>query len=68
MTNKNTCVYLGQPLADYGFKDGHPFGPQRHDVFQAELIRQGLDKPLDIQTPVKATLRRTCAAPGSCGA
>ena len=55
MTVKNTCVYLGQPLADYGFKDGHPFGPQRHDVFKAEVIRQGLDKSLDIQEPVRAT-------------
>jgi acetoin utilization protein AcuC len=55
MTSKNTCVYLGQPLADYGFGDGHPFGPERHHVFQAELIRQGLDKPLDIQAPVTAT-------------
>jgi len=56
MASKNTCVYLGQPLADYGFGDGHPFGPERHHVFQAELIRQGLDKPLDIQAPVTATL------------
>ncbi len=55
MASKNTCVYLGQPLADYGFGDGHPFGPERHHVFQAELIRQGLDKPLDIQAPVRAS-------------
>jgi len=55
MTSKNTCVYLGQPLANYGFGDGHPFGPERHHVFQTELIRQGLDKPLDIQAPVTAT-------------
>ena len=55
MTGKNTCVYLGQPLADYGFGDGHPFGPERHHVFQAELIRQGLDKPLEIQAPVTAS-------------
>ena len=55
MTSKNTCVYLGQPLADYGFGEGHPFGPERHDVFQSELIRRGLDKPLDIQAPVRAT-------------
>ena len=55
MASKNTCVYLGQPLADYGFGDGHPFGSERHHVFQAELIRQGLDKPLDIQAPVTAT-------------
>ncbi len=54
-SKNNTCVYLGQPLADYGFGDGHPFGPERHHVFQAELIRQGLDKPLDILAPVRAT-------------
>ena len=55
MAGKDTCVYLGQPLADYGFGDGHPFGPERHHVFQAELIRQGLDKPLEIQAPVTAS-------------
>ncbi len=55
MPSKDTCIYLGQALADYGFKDGHPFGPQRHDVFQAELIRQGLDKELALQTPVSAS-------------
>ena len=54
MNSKETCIYLGQPLADYGFKDGHPFGPQRHDVFQAELLRQGLDQHLTIQEPVMA--------------
>ncbi len=55
MASKNTCVYLGQALADYGFGEGHPFGPERHDVFQSELIRRGLDKPLDILAPVRAT-------------
>ncbi|MCP4392491.1 MAG: acetoin utilization protein AcuC, partial [Gammaproteobacteria bacterium] len=58
MSSKDTCIYLGQALADYGFKDGHPFGPQRHDAFQAELIRQGLDKQLVIQTPVAASSDR----------
>jgi len=55
MSRNNTCVYLGQELADYGFKDGHPFGPQRHDVFQAELLNRNLDKSLDILQPVKAS-------------
>jgi len=54
MPTNETCIYLGQQLADYGFKDGHPFGPQRHDVFQAELLRQGLDKHLAIEEPVLA--------------
>lgn len=30
-------VYRGSALANYGFGDEHPFGPDRHDVFQAEL-------------------------------
>ena len=55
MPRNDTCVYLGQPLADYGFKDGHPFGPQRHNVFQAELLKRNLDKSLDILQPVKAS-------------
>ncbi|MCP4491365.1 MAG: acetoin utilization protein AcuC [Gammaproteobacteria bacterium] len=48
-------MYLGQALADYGFKDGHPFGPQRHDAFQTELLNQGLDQQLVIQQPVMAS-------------
>lgn len=55
MSTKDTCIFLGQALADYGFKDGHPFGPQRHDVFQAELIRLGLDKKLALHQPVMAS-------------
>ena len=58
MAQKDACIYLGQELADYGFKDGHPFGPQRHDVFQAELIRLGLDRQLALQKPVAASLDR----------
>jgi len=58
MSSKDTCIYLGQALANYGFKDGHPFGPQRHDAFQTELLRLGLDRELTIQTPVAASLDR----------
>ncbi len=58
MAQTETCIYLGQELADYGFKDGHPLGPQRHDVFQAELIRLGLDRQLAIQKPVTASTDR----------
>ena len=58
MPAKDTCIYLGQELADYGFKDGHPFGPQRHDAFRDELIRQGLDKRLAVQSPVAASSDR----------
>ncbi len=55
MSRKDTCIYLGQELADYGFKDGHPFGPQRHDVFKEELLRRGLDRELDAHKPVAAS-------------
>ena len=58
MSSTDTCIYLGQALADYGFKDGHPFGPQRHDAFQTELLRLGLDRKLTIHTPVAASLDR----------
>jgi acetoin utilization protein AcuC len=35
-------VFRGSALANYGFGNGHPFGPDRHDVFQAELAAAGL--------------------------
>ena len=30
-------VYRGSALAHYSFGNDHPFGPDRHDAFQAEL-------------------------------
>ena len=30
-------VLKGDNMAAYGFGEGHPFGPDRHDVFHAEL-------------------------------
>ncbi|WP_455205212.1 hypothetical protein [Kaarinaea lacus] len=42
MTEK-VCVYLGESLAKYGFGEGHPFGPDRHDAFVKEFKRQQLD-------------------------
>ena len=58
MPSTDTCIYLGQALADYGFKDGHPLGPERHDAFEAELLRRGLDRELEIQVPVAASRDR----------
>lgn len=40
---KTLCVYQGEMLARYGFGHGHPFGPDRHDVFFKELHQQQLD-------------------------
>lgn len=45
-------VYVGEDLARYGFGEGHPFGPDRLDAFWNESKRRGLDKMVDIGTPV----------------
>jgi acetoin utilization protein AcuC len=36
-SNSEVWVVKDQRIADYGFGEGHPFGPDRHDAFQAEL-------------------------------
>jgi acetoin utilization protein AcuC len=35
--SEQVVVVSGEEIAAYGFPDGHPFGPDRHDVFMAEL-------------------------------
>ncbi|MCC7198804.1 MAG: acetoin utilization protein AcuC [Gammaproteobacteria bacterium] len=37
-----TSVVLGEAIARYGFGHGHPFGPDRHDVFVREMKQEGL--------------------------
>ena len=54
MNKHKTCVYLGEPLARYGFGEEHPFGSQRHQAFQTELFNQELNQRIDIQEPVIA--------------
>ena len=39
---KSVLVYKGEELAGYGFGDSHPFGNDRHDVFQQELADAAL--------------------------
>jgi len=34
---EQVIVICGEEVAAYGFPDGHPFGPDRHDAFMAEL-------------------------------
>lgn len=53
MITNTCCVYLGDQLAAYGFGDEHPFGPQRHHIFETALYQQQLDKQVDILAPVK---------------
>jgi acetoin utilization protein AcuC len=45
---KDIALVSGPEIAAYGFGEGHPFGPDRHDVFLAELKT----------SPVAATLAR----------
>jgi len=60
-TSSPVQVYIGPELARYGFGRGHPFGPDRMDVFWHEAIKQGIDKRVSIADPVAAaqdTIRR----------
>jgi len=49
-------VYRGEELAAYGFGDPHPFGPDRHDVFQRELEAAELDGRVSYALPRSATM------------
>ena len=53
MSSHSCCVYLGDKLAAYGFGNDHPFGPQRHHVFEQAFYHQQLDQKVDIRPPVK---------------
>jgi acetoin utilization protein AcuC len=37
-----TGLVAGESIARYGFSNGHPFGPDRHDAFMQELRGAGL--------------------------
>lgn len=58
MDDKDTASVLlvaGEQIARYGFGDGHPFGPDRHDVFMRELHDAGLDGRVRRGAPRLAT-------------
>ncbi len=42
-SDNNVLLVAGDEIARYGFGDGHPFGPDRHEVFMRELHSAGLD-------------------------
>jgi acetoin utilization protein AcuC len=52
----STCVVAGERIARYGFPDGHPFGPDRHDAFWRELVAEGLDRQV-LQLPPRRASR-----------
>lgn len=49
-------VYRGAALANYGFGNDHPFGPDRHDVFHAELAGVGLGSSIRYAEPRRASV------------
>ncbi len=52
----SVLVYKGSELASYGFGDPHPFGFDRHDVFQSELIKAGVDTEIEFGRPRRASV------------
>jgi acetoin utilization protein AcuC len=44
-------VYKGEEIAAYGFGDPHPFGTDRHDVFQKELTKADLGEAIHYGHP-----------------
>ena len=48
------CVYIGEELARYGFGQGHPFGPDRMDVFWRAAQAAGLEYRVTVRSPVMA--------------
>ncbi len=52
----SVIVYKGDELASYGFGDPHPFGFDRHDVFQEELASAGLSDAISYGRPRRASV------------
>ena len=55
-TGRNDVLVLkGANIAAYGFGEGHPFGPDRHDVFHRELAGCGLSEQVTLASASEAT-------------
>ncbi len=52
---RDTVLVAGEKIARYGFGDGHPFGPDRHDVFIRELRAEGLEEAVAVLEPRAAS-------------
>lgn len=48
----HVAIYCSRETAAYGFGPGHPFGPDRQEVFLSVLRERGLDKHL-LQLPAR---------------
>jgi acetoin utilization protein AcuC len=49
-------VYRGDALAAYGFGEGHPFGPDRHDAFHRALEAEALGDAIAYAGPRRASV------------
>jgi acetoin utilization protein AcuC len=49
------AVYFGDDLSRYGFGADHPFGPDRIYAFWKQTVDQGLDREVEIASPVPCT-------------
>lgn len=56
MKNKPVYVYKGEALASYNFGEDHPFGPDRHHAFHAELEAAKLGSSVHYASPKKAVV------------
>jgi acetoin utilization protein AcuC len=54
-TRTPVAVVAGEKIARYGFPEGHPFGPDRHDAFMRELKSETLDQAVTLLEPRSAT-------------
>lgn len=55
LPTSNVLLVAGEQIARYGFGDGHPFGPDRHEAFMRELHDAGLDGAVQRASPRLAT-------------
>jgi acetoin utilization protein AcuC len=51
----SVALVSGPEIARYGFPNGHPFGPDRHEHFLAEMKREGLIERIHPLAPRLAT-------------
>ena len=51
----SVAVVTGKEIARYGFGQGHPFGPDRHDHFVNEMKQDGLNERVAHLAPRAAT-------------
>ena len=53
--NSDVMLISGDAIARYGFGEGHPFGPDRHDAFLRELNRSACAGALTLASPRSAS-------------